>query len=279
MEVWFFLRSCCCHRRLTVQYVDVKVHANVATILMDRPQTRNALNPQLIEDLTTAFSDVYQEKRVASVVLTGSGDHFCSGIDLHVMSEISQMPENSALPEWLAAWRNLTELYELMLRFPKPIIAAVDGSALGAGLGLALAADLIVASKQAAFGAIAVRRGLVGGATAALLSFRCGAATAARMVLTGQAVTADQASRWGLCDEPVDSQQIWVAATDLAAQCANAPQEAIQATKRLLNESVGELLLSQLSAGAALSATACTTESAREGIESFLEARDPVWPK
>ena len=94
-----------------VHYVDVKVHANVATILMDRPQTRNALNPQLIEDLTTAFSDVYQEKRVTSVVLTGSGEHFCSGIDLNVMSEIAQMPENTALPEWLAVWRNLTELY------------------------------------------------------------------------------------------------------------------------------------------------------------------------
>ncbi|MCH1440067.1 MAG: enoyl-CoA hydratase/isomerase family protein [Rubripirellula sp.] len=262
-----------------MQYVDVKVHANVATILMDRPKTRNALNPQLIEDLTTAFSDVYQEKRVASVVLTGGGEHFCSGIDLKVMSEIAQMPESSALPEWWAVWRNLTELYESMLRFPKPIVAAVDGSALGAGLGLALAADLIVASKRATFGAIAVRRGLVGGATAALLSFRLGGATAARMVLTGQMVTAIQASRWGLCDEPVDPKQIWVAANELASQCAAAPQEAMQATKRLLNEGVGELLLSQLSAGAAGSATACTTEAAREGIQSYLDNREPIWPK
>ena len=83
-----------------MQYVDVKVHANVATILMDRPQTRNALNPQLIEDLTTAFSDIYQEKRVASVVLTGSGDHYCSGNDLQMMSEIAHMPATSARPEW-----------------------------------------------------------------------------------------------------------------------------------------------------------------------------------
>ena len=211
-----------------MQYVDVKVHANVATILMDRPHTRNALSPQLIEDLTIAFSDIYQEKRVASVVLTGSGDHFCSGIDLNVLSEIAQMPETVALPEWFAIWRNLTELYEAMLRFPKPIVAAVDGGALGAGFGLALAADLIVASNQATFGAIAVRRGLVGGATAALLSFRSGAATAARMVLTGQTVSAAQASHWGLCDQPVDPQQIWVAATELAVQSAAAPREAIQ---------------------------------------------------
>ena len=262
-----------------VQYVDVKVHGNVATILMDRPQSRNALNPQLIEDLSTALADVHQEKRVASVVLTGSGEHFCSGIDLRVLSEISGMPESAALPEWFSAWRNLAELYEAMLRFPKPIVAAVDGAALGAGLGLALAADLIVASKRASFGAVAVRRGLVGGATTALLSFRLGAAIAARMVLTGQPVDAARASRWGLCEEPVDSKQIWVAAHELAIDCADAPREAVQATKRLLNEGVGEMLLSQLSAGAADSATACTTESATEGIRSFLEARDPVWPK
>ncbi|MDE0862138.1 MAG: enoyl-CoA hydratase/isomerase family protein [Rubripirellula sp.] len=262
-----------------MQYVDVKVHGNVATILMDRPQARNALNPQLIEDLSTAFSDVHQEKRVASVVLTGSGEHFCSGIDLCVLSEISGMPESTALPEWFSAWRNLTELYETLLRFPKPIVAAVDGAALGAGLGLALAADLIVASKHASFGAVAVRRGLVGGATTALLSFRFGAAIAARMVLTGQTVDAEQASQWGFCDEPVDSEQIWVAANELATRCADAPREAVQSTKRLLNEGVGETLLSQLSAGAADSATACTTESATEGIRSFLENREPVWPK
>ena len=116
------------------------------------------------------------------------------------------------------------------------------------------------------------------GATTALLAFRCGAATAARMALTGQTISADQAHGWGLCGEPVDAKQIWVSASELAAQCGEAPREAIQANKRLLNECVGEMMLSQLAAGAAGSATACTTESAREGILAFLEARDPVWP-
>jgi enoyl-CoA hydratase/carnithine racemase len=246
---------------------------------MDRPAVRNALNPQLIEDLSTAFSDVHQEKRVGAVVLTGAGDHFCSGIDLRVFSEITEMPEHTALPEWFSAWRHLTELIEQMLRFPKPIIAAVDGAALGAGFGLALASDLLVASSRASLGAVAIQRGLVGGATAALLSFRIGGASAARLVLTGQTIDATEAHRIGLCTEPVDPEQIWVAASQLAAQCSEAPREAVQATKRLLNEGIGEALLSQLSAGAADSATACTTESATEGIRSFLERRDPQWPK
>lgn len=261
-----------------MQYVDVKVHGNVATILMDRPAVRNALNPQLLADLSTAFSDVHQEKRAHAVVLTGGGAHFCSGLDLQVLADIAEMPEPDALPEWFSAWRQFTELLEQMLRFPKPIVAAVDGAAVGAGLALSLAADLVVASKRASFSAEAVRRGLVGGATAALLSFRLGGSVAARMLLTGQPIDAEEAHRVGLCGTPVDSEQIWVTATDLAKQCTAAPREAIQATKRVLNEHVGESLLSQLAAGAADSATACTTESASEGIRAFLERREPKWP-
>ena len=261
-----------------MQYVDVKVHGSVATILMDRANVRNALNPQLIEDLSTAFSYVHQEKRVGAVVLTGAGDHFCSGIDLKVLAEIAEMPEQNALPEWFSAWRHLTELFEQMLRFPKPIIAAVDGAALGAGFGLALAADLIVTTERASLGAVAIQRGLVGGATAALLHFRVRGASAARLLLTGQTIDAQEAFRIGLCGQPVAPDQIWVAASELATKCSEAPREAIQATKRLLNESIGETLLSQLSAGAADSATACTTESAVEGIRSFLEGREPEWP-
>lgn len=261
-----------------MQYVDVKIHANVATILMDRTDRRNALNPQLLESLSTALSDVHQEKRARAVVLTGSGEHFCSGMDLKIFSEIAGMSEPDALPEWLSIWRHLTELLEQMLRFPKPIVAAVDGSAIGAGLGLALAADMVVPSTRATFSAAAVRRGLVGGATAALLSFRLGGAAAARLLLTGTTISADEAHRLGMTDAPVAPDQVWVAASELAGQCAQAPHEAIQATKRLLNEGIGETLLAQLSAGAADSATACTTESAAEGIESFLGRREPQWP-
>jgi len=261
-----------------LQFVDVKVHGKVATILMDRPDVRNALNPQLIEDLSTAFSDVHQEKRVRAVVLSGNGEHFCAGLDLRILSEISQMSDIDALPQWHTVWQNLTRLLEEMLRFPKPVIAAVDGAALGAGLALVLACDLAVASSRATFGSIAIRRGLVGGATAALLNFRLGGAIASRMLLTGAPIDAGEAYRIGLCGEPVASDQIWVAASNLATETTHAPSEAVQATKRLLNEGIGETLLTQLSAGAADSATACSTESAGEGVQSFLEKREPKWP-
>ena len=261
-----------------MQHVDVKIHDQIATLLIDRGDLCNALSPTVIEDLRQAISDVHQEKRVRSVVLSGAGDHFCSGLDLKVLQEIAEMPESDAGAQWHRVWVQLTELYEDLLRFPKPVVAAVDGTATGAGLGLALAADVIVPTKRATFCAIAVRRGLVGGSTAALLTFRAGAAVAARMLMTGTPVTADEAYRLGWSVAPVDATQVWVTATEVARQCSVAPREAIQATKRVLNEAIGENLMIQLSAAAAASAAACTTESAVEGIRSYLEAREPQWP-
>jgi enoyl-CoA hydratase/carnithine racemase len=233
----------------------------------------------MIEDLQTAFSDVHQEKRVTAVVLSGSGSDFCAGLDLHVMQEIAAMPQSEAGTEWYTTWNQLTRLLEQMLRFPKPIIAAVDGSALGAGLSLALAADLIVASESAFLGSVAIRRGLVGATTNALLAFRFGSALAARLSLTGQPIDANEAYRLGMiCDKPVPSSQVWVAAVDWANRCSQAPREAVQATKKVLNEDIGEALMTHLAAGAATSASICSTDAAIEGIDAFCQKRPPDWP-
>lgn len=261
-----------------MQHVDVKVHRPVATIVLDRASARNALSHGLLDDLQMALSDVHQEKRVRAVVVTGSGDHFCAGADLRLLREIASLEMHESLPKLRDYWGKITETFEQLLRFPKPVIAAVDGAAVGAGFGLALAADLVVASRRSSFSAPAVRKGLVGGGTAALLSFRLGGAVASRMLLGGEPIDAEEAHRIGLCEPPVESAQIWVAASELAKRFEAAPAEAIQATKRTLNESIGEQLLTQLSAGAAGSATSCTTEAALEGMTSFLESREPIWP-
>ncbi len=260
-----------------MQYVDVKVRDGVATILMNRADRRNALHPALVDDLKTAFDDAHTERRAKAVVLAGSGEHFCSGADLNVLGDIADMPPADAFPQWLTFWCHQSELLEQMLRFPKPIIAAVDGAAIGAGLSLALAADLMVLSSRASLSAPAARRGLVGGASAALLNFRFGGAIAARMLLAGDSIDADEAYRLGMTTKPVTPEQVWVASCELATRCGEAPREAIQATKRVLNESIGETLLSQLASGAADSATACSTESATEGIRAFIEGRVPEW--
>ncbi|MEL6106713.1 MAG: enoyl-CoA hydratase/isomerase family protein [Planctomycetota bacterium] len=261
-----------------MQSVEVKVVDNVATIVMDRAEKRNALDRRLTSELGQAFSDLHQQKNVAAVVISGKGQDFCSGIDLAMLGDIAEMNPVEAQGEWIAVWTELTELCETILRFPKPVVAAVDGHAIGAGLALALATDLVVLSRTARLSANAAARGLIGGVTAPLLSFRFGASIAARMLLTASAIEADEAHRLGMCCEVVESDQVWVAANGWAKRCTAGPHESVLATKRMLNENIGETLLTHLASGAITGATLCSTESASEGIRAFVEKRDPEWP-
>lgn len=258
--------------------VDVKVHAPTATILMDRPSTGNALDERLIEDLNQALDDLHQEKKVRAIVLTGSGSDFCIGMDLHELHEHTAVDDLVALPRWIEHWQRLAELVERLLRFPKPIVAAVDGRAAGAGFSLALAADMVVASHSATFVATPIRRGMVGGVLAPLLAFRIGSARASRALLTGESISSRQAQRYGFVAHRVPSPQIWVAANELANQCASFPSSPLAVTKRLLNETIGEALLTQIAVGAAAAATATSTEVAAEGLKAFATGREPVWP-
>jgi methylglutaconyl-CoA hydratase len=258
--------------------VDVKVHAPTATILMDRKQEGNVLDERLIADLSQAFSDLHQEKKVRAVILSGTGDDFCRGIDMRELHRHTLAGELESLPLWIEQWQRLGELIEQLLRFPKPVIAAVDGAAWGGGFALVLACDLVVASRSATFAVPAVRRGIIGGVVAPLLAFRLGAAIASRLLLTGEAIGSRTAMHYGLVTRRPPSSQVWVAANEVALQCVQSPPIPLAATKRLLNETIGETLLTQLSVGAAAGATACSTETAAEGMTAFVEQREPKWP-
>lgn len=258
--------------------VDVKVHAPTATILMDRKEHGNALDDRLLDDLGQALFDLHQEKKVRAVVLTGAGEDFCRGIDMQQLQQHTRAHEREAPALWIEHWRRLGELVEQLLRFPKPVVAAVDGAAWGGGFALALACDLVVASHSATFAVPAVRRGIVGGVVAPLVAFRLGGAIASQLLLTGEPINSRTALRFGLLTRRAPSAQIWVAANELAQRCAHSPPSPLAATKRLLNETIGETLLTQLSVGAAAGATACSTETAAEGLNAFVQQREPKWP-
>lgn len=258
--------------------VDVKVHAPTATMLMSRKDSGNTLDDRLVDDLAEALGDLHQEKRVRAIVLSGAGDDFCRGIDVAHLQQHTAKDSLEAIPHWIEHWQRVGELVEQFLRYPKPIIAAVDGAAWGSGFALALACDLIVASRTATFAVPAVRRGMMGGIVAPLLAFRCGGSIASRMLMTGEPITSRTAMRFGLVTMRTPSAQIWVAANELANRCALSPPIPLAATKRMLNETIGETLLTQISVGAAAGATACSTETAAEGMTAFVENRDPRWP-
>lgn len=257
----------------------IKLRKNLpsGTIILNRPAKRNALSRILLEQIKQAFHDFHQERKVRAVILTGAGDAFCAGMDLAEMLETSRQPEMQAQAQWHDDAVAYKELLDLMLMYPKPIIAAVNGPAVAGGAGLVLAADIVVASKNASFGLPEPRRGLAAGMVAPLLEFRVGGSQAARLLLTAEMITAQEAHRINVFHELVDDDLIWVRAHELAETCAKSAPESLQLTKRMINETIGHHLGVTLSAGAAASATARTTEAAVEGLTAFIEKRAPIW--
>jgi len=253
----------------------IHVHEHTGTIILNRPQRRNALSRQLLSELLQALGDLHQERRVRAVVIAGSGSAFCAGLDLEEMRTTSQQPDPRA--QWYEDAVAYQELIETMLRFPKPLVAAVNGPAVAGGAGLVLACDIVLAVGSATFGFPEPRRGIVAGLVAPLLAFRIGAGHSARLLLTAETIDAAEAHRIGVFHEVVAEDHLWPRAQAIAGQCARCAPEALQLSKKMLNETIGEHLFTLLAAGAATSAASRTTEAAQEGLAAFMEKREPKW--
>jgi methylglutaconyl-CoA hydratase len=254
----------------------IKKHIPSGTIILNRPEKRNALTRALLDDLQQALHDLHQEKNVRAVILSGAGTAFCAGMDLEEMKQTAA--SENAHQQWFEDAIQYQEIIETMLRFPKPLIAAVNGPAIAGGAGLVLACDLTLGTPEASFGLPEPRRGLVAGLVSPLLAFRLGGSAAARLLLTSEILPAAEAHRLGIYHQLVGSDMVWARAHDLAGEIAQSAGEAIALSKRMLNETIAEHLFTQLAAGAAASATARTTEAAAEGLAAFLEKREPRWP-
>jgi len=256
--------------------VKIHVHGHTGTIILNRPDKRNALTREMIAELMQALEDLRCERRVRAVVFSASGTAFCAGMDLN------EMQATAAAPNAQQLWHNdavaYRDLVEAMLRLPKPIIAAVGGPAVAGGAGLVLASDIVLASPEAKFGLPEPKRGIVAGLIAPLLTFRLGAGRAAYLLMSSQLIAANEAFRIGIYHELMAGEKLWPRANQLAGEIASCAPEAILLTKRMLNETIGEDLNTLLTAGAAVSATARTTEAAAEGLAAFLEHREPKFP-
>jgi enoyl-CoA hydratase/carnithine racemase len=257
--------------------VEVKVVGAVGTILLNRPGRRNALSRAMIAQLQEALDDLHLEKRVRAIVLTGAGSAFCAGMDVVEMHAAATLPDDEKQQHWGDTAEEYRELVAHMIELPKPIIASVNGPAVAGGAGLVLASDIVVATPSAQFGLPEPRRGIVAGIVAPLLAFRVGGGTAARLLLTSSLFSSEEAHRLGIYHELIDEPRLWARCVQLGEECAAGAPEALQLTKRLLYETIGEQLTTQLSVGTAISATARTTEAAQEGLAAFVEKRQPEW--
>lgn len=256
--------------------VQVRVHGPSGTVIINRDEKRNAITRNMVEQMKLALSDLHQEKKVRAVILTGTGATFSSGTDMQELQNTMSDKESQA--KWFEDCVAQKELLEALLRFPKPVVAAVNGPALGFAAAIVMASDIVIGTEHATFGFPETERGLVSGFSAPLLAYRLGAGIAADRILRGNILNGSEALSIGIYHSLVPNDLIWAKASEIAQQQEKKSATAISMTKKLFNETVGEKLFTQLSTGAAATASARTTESAKEGIAAFLEKREPEWP-
>jgi enoyl-CoA hydratase len=242
----------------------------VAVLTIDRPDKANSIDLETALELSNALDELAADPATHVVVLTGAGDRvFCAGMDLGAVRE-GLAPRINAVPGGFAG---------LVRRsFPKPVVAAVEGAAIGGGFEIVLACDLVVAAENASFGLPEVRRGLVASAGGLLrLQHRIPFNLAAEWVLTGAAVGAAAAHQAGLVNRLVPPGTAVAAALELAAViAANAPL-AVRASKRVLRESPDWPGPEAFDRQAAVIAGIGRSADAREGARAFTEKRAPAW--
>lgn len=257
--------------------VHVRKDPPSGTILIDDLTRRNPLSRMVVDQLLQGLEDLRQEPSVRCIIITGSGDMFSSGTDLAEVGVVDEGDSLSQAAVWQQDVQRVRDLYLSCLRHPKIIIAALPGPALGTGAGLALAADLMLATPQTVWAFPEGNRGLVAGAAIPLVAFRWGAGLASRLCVAGLPLTANQARDLGLVLDVVSPDDLWLSAHQLAETIAKTSPSSVSLAKRVLLETAGEDLESFLSTGAAAMAAARTTPSAREGIQAFLDKRSPDW--
>jgi 2-(1,2-epoxy-1,2-dihydrophenyl)acetyl-CoA isomerase len=248
--------------------VEITVADAIVTITMRNPPRKNAVTDAMWGELAAAFRWVASTDQVRAVVLTGDGEDFCSGADLSGPPEV----------HWLAHMRYINDACLALAAVPQPTIARVDGVAVGAGLNLALACDLIVASDRARFSEIFTKRGLsvdLGGSW--LLPRRVGLHKAKELVLLADVLDAAEADRIGLVNKVVPAAELDDAVADWAQRLAAGPPIAMAQSKELLDRSSERTLPEALTAEAAAQVVNFGTEDTREAIAAFLQKRTPTY--
>lgn len=248
--------------------VEVSSDGAVQTITLNRPDVLNALNGAMHKALGAALKDA-RSPEVRAVVITGAGRGFCVGQDLSEFREaagdIGERLRCNYHPNVLA-----------IRALEKPVIAAVNGAAAGAGLSLACACDLRIAADSATFVPAFINIGLVPDSGGTYFVRRLlGYGRAFEWLTSGRRLSAAEAHAWGLVSEVVEADALAGRATEVAAELAGMPTRGIGMTKRLLDHAETATLDEQLEREAQLQAAATQTEDFREGVAAFLEKRPP----
>lgn len=253
-------------------YKEIKfeVKEAIAFLTLNRPEKRNSLTARIYEELGHVLDSLRQNEEVRVVILTGAGEKaFCAGIDLNFLKEV----ESAWVRRQLAFFQ---EVHLKTLHLPQPVIAALNGVVIGAGLELALACDLRIAAQNATFSIPEVRYGIIpdlGGTQ--LLPRLVGPSQAKRLILTGMTIRAEEALQIGLVDEVVPEGKALEKAEVLAAQILKQAPLAVEFAKRAINLAAETPLSTGFALEGISQAFCTTTKDKNEALAAFWEKRAP----
>jgi methylglutaconyl-CoA hydratase len=244
-----------------------------AWVYLNRPDRRNALNAELLNELRTALTELESNAQVRVVIITGEGKAFCSGLDLE---ELRRMHQKS-FEESLADSRRYADVLKQIYLYSKPVIAALNGPAIAGGCGLASVCDLVVAARSARLGYTEAKIGFVAAIVSYFLVRSVGEKTARDLLFTARHIEAEEACRLGLVNEVVEDTELLPRVRELSLQlCANSAQS-IRASKALLARIVSPDLDEALAYACELNARSRSSADCIEGVAAFLEKRPPKW--
>ena len=244
-----------------------EVEGAVARITLNRPERRNALNGELIAGLKDALRRADHDDAVRAAILLGSGADFCSGADLVALQKIS----TASVSENLADARLLMDLFLLIREVRVPVIAAVQGRALAGGCGLALACDMVFASRSARFGFPEVKIGFVPAMVMAILRRNVSEKKAFELIATGDEISAEEAERLGIVNRVFEDATFATDVQNFVKGFERISTSAVGLSKRLLYQIDSQTMGDAMCAGVDINAIARMTEDCRKGIERFLK--------
>jgi methylglutaconyl-CoA hydratase len=257
---------------MNYQTLTVSHEGRIATITLNRPEKRNAVSFQLVEDLIAALAAI-EKSESQVVIITGAGKAFCAGLDLEELKSLIGKSQEQNLKDSATMGTLFRSIYD----YPKPTIAAVNGAAIAGGTGIATMCDFTLAVPEAKFGYTEVKIGFVPAIVSSYLVFQVGHKIARDLLMTARLFDAAEAHRYGLVNEIVPAENLMTRARELANVLLENSPSSVQATKRLINGFVKEQLDIQVAAAVKDNARIRTTADFKEGVSSFLEKRKPVW--
>jgi len=244
----------------------------VATISLNRPDKRNGISTQMIEDLLAALAEI-EASPARAAILTGAGKAFCSGMDLDTLRVLAQQTPAQNLEDS----HRTARMFRRIWAFPKPLIAAVNGPAIAGGCGIATLCDFTLAVPEAKFGYTEVRIGFIPAIVSVFLIRQIGEKRARDLLLTGRIFGAEEALQLGLVSQIVEPERLMETARALAASLIELSPTGLARTKRLITETAAAEVDRALERAIAENAAIRATSDFREGISSFLDKRPAKW--